>query len=262
MTSANKQRGSGPRRTGVVGSQGNGQPGDRPRGAPREAAIAGGLFCAVVALLLAELYGVLSDLTGYDFGAFMLVEVAIGSAMLLVIAGGVGSGKLWAVRLFRWSTHVAALLYVLIFACAIYLVAGKAPVDSGLGWVVFIASLVELPLFFVIYRALNRVRWLDPKSLPSEWEAPARSVDARFRDSEPVKSSFRGQLLFAVLGLAIAVRYYVGLFSSNWIGEWLDSGNLMKSAVAIAAIPAPIIVVAITLWLQRRARQRRSRTSD
>jgi hypothetical protein len=107
--SSTKHSGSAPRRAGVVGSQGNGQPGDRPRGAPREAAIAGGLFCAVVALLLAELYGVLSDLTGYDFGAFMLVEIVIGSAMLLVIAGGVGSGKLWAVRLFRLPVHVRRL---------------------------------------------------------------------------------------------------------------------------------------------------------
>ncbi|WP_321952928.1 hypothetical protein [Paraburkholderia bannensis] len=260
--SLSKPAGTKHQRARVTGSRAAGRPGDRPRGAPRRAALAGGIFCAVFALLLAELYGVLSDLIGYDFGAFMLVEIVVGSAMLLLVAGGMGSGKLWAVKLFRWSTHVAALLYVLIFAGGIYLLSGKSPVDSGLGWLVLVASLIELPLFVVIYRALDQVRWLDPKSLPSEWEAPGGSSNARDSDTESAKLGFRGRLFVVVIGTVIFLRYYLGLLRSNWVGEWLDSGSVPKAITAIVAIPAPFIVLGLTLWLQRRARQRHSRTGD
>jgi hypothetical protein len=40
----------------------------------------------------------------------------------------------------------------------------------------FLFCALEPIAFFILFRALRRVRWLDPKSLPHEWEPPSVSM--------------------------------------------------------------------------------------
>lgn len=54
--------------------------------------------------------------------------------------------------------------------------AGSTPIDSGLAWAILGFAVVKLPCLFIVYRALKQVRWLDPASLPHEWEPSARRV--------------------------------------------------------------------------------------
>ncbi|ABM49453.1 hypothetical protein BMA10247_A1055 [Burkholderia mallei NCTC 10247] len=87
---------------------------------------------------------------------------------------GMGRGKLWAVRLFRWPSYGAIVCYLPILAAGVLLDAGSTPIDSGLAWAILGFAVVKLPCLFIIYRALKQVRWLDPASLPHEWEPSAR----------------------------------------------------------------------------------------
>lgn len=240
-----------------------GLPGNRPRGAPLPAARAAGAFAVVFALLLAELYGCLSDLVEFHFGRFMLGEIVIGVIILLLLLGGLSSGKLWVIRLFRASTYLAALLYLVIIACGMYLYSGKTPIDPGLALVILVLSIVQLPLFIAIYRALARVRWLDPKSLPSEWEPPARSIDPRFnRDKTPAKLGTGGKIFLCLLGLAGLVRYYIGLIGMDWVSRSLASGDFWKEATAAIAFAAPVVAIALVIMLKRRATPRSQFTSE
>lgn len=242
-----------------------GQPGNRPRGAPLPAARAAGAFAVVFALLLAELYGCLSDLAGFDFGRFMLAEIIVGVTIVLLILGGLSSGKIWVIRLFRWSTFLAAALYFVVIACGAYLYSGKTPIDSGLALVILVLSIVQLPLFIVIYRAFARVRWLDPKSQPSEWEAPAAagSVDPRYRrDKTPAKIGKGGWIFICLLGVAGFVRYCTSLIGTDWVSRSMASGNLWKEAMVIIAFIAPIVAIAAIVGLKRRAALRGQLTSE
>lgn len=82
-----------------------------------------------------------------------------------------GRGKLWAVRLFRWPSYGAIVRYLPILAAGVLLDADSAPIDSGLAWAIPGFAVVKLPCLFI---ALKQVRWLDPASLPHEWEPSAR----------------------------------------------------------------------------------------
>lgn len=208
-------------------------------------------FAGIVLLLLAELSGCLADIGGFDYGGLMLMEFVGGAAILLSAIGGMGEGKLWAVKLFRWSTHAAVGLYLAIVACGIYIYARETSADTALAWVIFILAIIQLPGFFVIYRAFRRVRWLDPKSLPHEWEPPARQVDQRFSD-DPPKRGVLGWLLTGVFILAAMTRYYIGILRMDWFGVWLSSDDLWKELGVLMALLAPILVLT-GCFLTRRA---------
>ena len=247
----------------IHGTQQTELPGNRPRGAPLPAARAGGAFAVVFALLLAEFYGCLSDLVEFDFGRFMLAEIVIGATILLLLLGGLSSGKLWVIRLFRASSYLAALLYVVVIACGVYLYSGKTPIDSGLALVILVLSMIQLPLFIVIYRAFAHVRWLDPRSLPSEWEAPTRSIDPRFnRDRTPAKLGTGARIFLCLLGLAGLIRYYIGLIGMDWVSRSIASGDFWKEVMAAIAFAAPVVAIAVVIVLKRRAMPRSQFTSE
>lgn len=261
--SSTKQPRAAAEHSRIHGTQQTELPGNRPRGAPPPAARAAGAFAVVFALLLAELYGCLSDLVDFDFGSFMLVEIVVGVTLLLLLLGGLSTGKLWVIRLFRASCYLAALLYLIVIACGAYLYSGKTPIDSGLALVILVLSIVQLPLFIVIYRAFALVRWLDPRSLPSEWEAPTRSIDPRFnRDKTPAKLGTGGKIFLCLLGLAGLVRYYIGLIGMDWVSRSIASGDFWKEAMAAIAFAAPLVAIAVFMVLKRRATLHSQPTSE
>ncbi|KGS34923.1 hypothetical protein X945_1758 [Burkholderia pseudomallei ABCPW 107] len=90
---------------------------------------------------------------------------------------GMGRGKLWAVRLFRWPSYGAIVCYLPILAAGVLLDA-RVPHRSiqGSRGAILGFAVVKLPCLFIVYRALKQVRSLDPASLPHEWEPSARRV--------------------------------------------------------------------------------------
>jgi hypothetical protein len=187
----------------------------------------------------------------------MLAEIAACFMLMVLVGLGLRAGKLWAVKLLRRATHTAALLYPAVIACSIWLASGTRPRNPAFVWVVLVLALVQIPAFIVIYRTFAIVRWLDPRSLPHEWEPPVARDSSRFNRDTPVWEL----VLRSVVALWFALRCFVGLIRSNWVGEWLASGSVLKEAVALIAIPAPFLMIGIMLWSAIRARPRRSRSS-
>lgn len=150
------------------------RPGNRPPGAPKQAAIAGGAFFLGAGLTFVELVDSAAALMGISDDDVFLPAWVVLAVLMLTVGIGVGSGKRWAVRFFRWLSFGAMALYVPLLALAFYLKAGPTPVDADLAWVMFAFAVVKLPCLVVIYRAFRQLRWLDPDSLPHEWEPPFR----------------------------------------------------------------------------------------
>ena len=242
-----------PRHKPIPRTAGNGLPGNRPPGAPQAAVSALMAFFVVEGFTLIELYGCLANVLGFDFSSgYLLVEIMVGATLMLITVIGMSRGKLWAVKLFRGITHAAAALYPAILAYAIYLDSGKTPIDPAGAWITFALSILQIPAFFVIYRAFKRVRWLDPKSLPQEWEPPARQIDPRYSD-EPPKRGVLGWLITWALILAITLRYYIGIFRMDWFSAWLSSGDIWKELGTVAVLLVPILVVAGCFMTRRAA---------
>jgi hypothetical protein len=215
-------------------------------------------FSLIVVSLLAELGGCLADLAGLDYAMLIPVEIVAGTTILLLALGGMGSGKLWGIKFFRVMTRVATGIYLATVVYGLYVWFRPASGDATLATVILVIAIIQLPLFFVIYRALARVRWLDPKSLPHEWEPPAALSHSR-----TIRGIQKWDLILrSLMALGLALRYYVGLVTSNWVGEWLASGSVLREAVALIAIPGPFLFIGIILWLTRRARPRRTCPSE
>ena len=154
-------------------------PGDRPRGAPRAAVPALVAWYLLIGITCVEIAEFLPFFTGSDHGAFLLPGWVSAAVLVLLVIVGIGGGKLWAVRLFRWAVYGAAACYLPILGIAIYAFVGEGPQQQDslapdMAIMQFILSALELIAFFVLFRAFARVRWLDPRSLPKEWEPPAR----------------------------------------------------------------------------------------
>jgi hypothetical protein len=150
------------------------RPGNRPPGAPLQAGIAGGAFFLGAGLTFVELVYSAALLSGVGDGDVTFPAWIVLSILMLTIGIGVGSGKRWTIRLFRWLSFGAIALYLPLLALALYLNAGPTPIDTGLAWVMFAFAVVKLPCFVILYRSLRQLRWLDPDSLPHEWEPPFR----------------------------------------------------------------------------------------
>jgi hypothetical protein len=148
------------------------RPGNRPRGAPKRAVIAGCAFFVGAGFTLTELLFGAASAFGIDHGDVLVPGWVCLSAIMLTVAIGMGAGKLWAVRLFRWLSFGAMALYLPLLGLAFHLYAGPTPIDSGQAVVMFVMAVVKLPPLFILYRAIRTVRWLDPASLPHEWEPP------------------------------------------------------------------------------------------
>jgi hypothetical protein len=247
MKSAKDHRGTAgiPRNTLYARGE---RPGNRPPGAPWDAAIAAGAFFVAAGGTLVEVYACFAELAGFPFVQHMLLEIGETAALMLLVGLGCRSGKLWAVLLFRWSTHAAACLFVAISVCAVWSALGNPPRDPALAFVFSLLAVIQIPAFIVIYRKFARVRWLDPQSLPSEWEPPARSNVGAGGNSAPARIGVGGWILRALIVIAVTLRYYIGLIRSHWISSWLASGNILQLTAALFAIPAPFIVIGLTLW--------------
>ncbi|CAB3727553.1 hypothetical protein LMG24076_05184 [Trinickia soli] len=233
-----------------------GQPGNRPRGAPQAAVGALMAFFVIGAFTLVELYGCLANFLGFEFSnGFLLVEIAVATAFLLSVLIGIGGGKLWAVKLVRWSTYAFTTAYPAILVGSIVLY-GKTPSGSALAWVFFGLAIVQIPAFFVMYSAFARIRWLDPKSLPSEWEPPSSFVDPA-RTAPLPKRGFFGWLFTCVVIFAILIRYYTGILRMEWLGVWLSSHDRWKELGAIGALLAPVLVLTFCFATRRAAFWRR-----
>ncbi|WP_231716650.1 hypothetical protein [Burkholderia ubonensis] len=150
------------------------RPGNRPPGAPRLAVIAGGAFFLGVGLTFAELVEGTASLKGIHYDDMIVPAWAVLTIIMLTVSIGIGSGKLWAVRLFRRLSFAAMALYLPLLALAFYLNAGRTPIDQDLAFVMFVFAVVKVPCLIIIYRAIRQLRWLDPDSLPHEWEPPLR----------------------------------------------------------------------------------------
>ncbi|WP_460908128.1 hypothetical protein [Paraburkholderia jirisanensis] len=149
------------------------RPGNRPRGAPRQAAIAAGAFFLGGGLTFSEIVEATTSLTTIRFDDLFLPAWIALSIIMLTFSIGMGAGKLWAVRLFRWLSFGAMALYVPLLLLALYLNAGPRPIDPGFAPVMFVFAVIKAPCFVIIYRAIRQLRWLDPRSLPHEWEPSA-----------------------------------------------------------------------------------------
>jgi hypothetical protein len=114
---------------------------------------------AIIAGENADLYFTLAE---YIF----LPLIILAFAVLFLLS----SGRLLFVRLFRWSAIALTLAYLAAIAwdALLYLRQGlPTPVLAGGILVLF------SPLLMMMWRDLRRSRWLDPSSLPHEWELAA-----------------------------------------------------------------------------------------
>lgn len=121
-------------------------------------------------------------MAGFDrdwLGDYLLPYILVAGSSLLALAFIFRGGKLWGL----WALRYAALLLAVLDVAGLL---GNALVALGLigtgtsyarssgqfGVLAFL--MVGSPLVVLLLRGIVRVRWLDPRSAPQEWEKPAR----------------------------------------------------------------------------------------
>ena len=138
-----------------------------------------GLWFGLFLFSFAPIANFLPFVTGAGSLDYVDAGFVIGVAFMIPEVLGLRAGKLWAVRLFNWSAWAMLISYPILLAAAFYLFFGERPsaqdpLAPDLAITQFIVSALEPIGFFFLFRGLRRVRWLDPASLPHEWEPPAR----------------------------------------------------------------------------------------
>lgn len=131
-----------------------------------------------MAFVISEIELLLPYLSGASPTAYMLPGLIFAFCATIPVIIGLRYGKIWSIRVFRITSYLMAVCYFPILASTFYLWLwkGALKVDSlapDLAIMFFIFSAIEPVGFFFLFRALKRVRWLDPTSLPHEWEPPA-----------------------------------------------------------------------------------------
>ncbi len=83
-------------------------------------------------------------------------------------------GRVYAIYYFRWFGFLLMSFHIFLGVIAVLLWnSGTYVRESGLGPMFLLIVLVATsPLTILYIRALLYVRWLDPRSLPQEWELP------------------------------------------------------------------------------------------
>lgn len=150
-------------------------------------------FGAAIAIILLYLFWGLTlpvaglaigwSMLGYDpvMQAFIPL-VALIAVPIIAVALGMRNGQPWSLRLFRLLAvlGVAALAGDVVAGLLLtFGMIGSTRHDYLSGEFLLMASAVLAVLVFLIFRALRRVRWLDPYSTPEEWEPPVRRARRR-----------------------------------------------------------------------------------
>lgn len=151
------------------------RPGNRPSGIPGNARFAGGgviIGIIFIVINLAADYSVYTNNPGDYFGSltpvfFPMVFICVLLAFLL------NTGKLIFVKLYRQLAVIVTAAYI----GSILLNTGMI-LDYGLdrAFLAMIGAIILVllsPVLFLMWRDFRRSRWLDPNSMPSEWEIAA-----------------------------------------------------------------------------------------
>lgn len=112
----------------------------------------------------------------------LMVPIIAGPALMVVL--GIRWGKIWALKLLRLLSWLGVAAVAAGTAISALVLAGFPGGEGQRDKVInaqftFIELIFFVPLGWWLLRKIYTVRWLDPKSLPSEWEPPLN----RFRKS-------------------------------------------------------------------------------
>lgn len=164
-------------------SKSDDRPRDRPRGAPASATyhvVSAFFLGALVPDIAAMLYG--AFISNFTFVVNVSVVVfVVEIAYLVPMAILTGQGKLIGVRLLNivgYSSIVGFFIEIVSFLALSVLTFSHSPFPAQAGTALIVAAVFLAggsPLVVLVWNGLRHIRWLDPKSLPHEWELSTRS---------------------------------------------------------------------------------------
>ncbi|MDE1896943.1 MAG: hypothetical protein KGH91_07705 [Rhodospirillales bacterium] len=150
-------------------------PGNRPYGMPGNARFAGaGVAIGIIFIVinLAANYSVYTNVPGSYFGVIEVVLIPLG-VLCGLLALLLNTGKLIIIKLYRKLAMLVSVGYVgviLLNIAQIIYYKWDRPVMAVICTIIL---LLVSPILFLMWRDFRRSRWLDPASLPSEWEIAA-----------------------------------------------------------------------------------------
>jgi hypothetical protein len=148
------------------------RPGNRLPGMPGNSRFAGAGVMFGIILVTANVVALVAGSDADEF--FRLGEIVMFPlvAVVVLIVIVLNTGKLWVVRAFRIIAIVVSAAYsvaIIVDGVAAFSSSGEA----GAGMIDAILLILISPLMFLMWRDFRRCRWLDPNSLPHEWEIAA-----------------------------------------------------------------------------------------
>ena len=151
------------------------RPGNRPFGIPANARwagvpIPGFLAIAIAALDALTVWCNSTPATYFHYGKIMFFPLIAAGVLM---AWALNSGKLVMIRLWHVFARLVVAAYVVltvIFIVELAVYPFARAFGAVIGLVIF---LLTAPFFLLMRRDFRRSRWLDPDSLPSEWEIAA-----------------------------------------------------------------------------------------
>ncbi|MEE3501152.1 hypothetical protein [Acidiphilium acidophilum] len=150
------------------------RPGNRPGGIPenaRYASAAVGVFAlSTEGLLVNYLVYINKSNQLFVYGEpFIFIAVPVMMAVLYSLR----SGRLFFIKLFVSFCQLTYIVYGLNWIISIFQTFYYNDIRNGLAVSNILLLVLISPFVYLMHRALKRSRWLDPKSLPHEWEIPA-----------------------------------------------------------------------------------------
>jgi hypothetical protein len=153
----------------------NDLPGNRLSGIPSNARFAGAGIMVGLAFTVINLTANLSVYTNEAQAYFTAGAIVFFPTIFVgvLLAWLLNTGKLIFIKLSRkvalFVTTAYAGVILLDFAQALYYGIDRSLIAISAGVVLTLIS----PILFLMWRDFRRCRWLDPNSLPSEWETAA-----------------------------------------------------------------------------------------